>query len=310
MQSILHSFFILLFFVLPSCNLSSHPESNSLSSEEHLALESLFSHLLLHEGGAYTLFGSKPISFEIFSEISTEEKQEFFTLSSHPVIKNELNFFENWNVWERLKNQYPMSRFLLFQRRPPSFSPAKSAVFLVNVTATACALQKHYQKFREVVGKEFDPLDVVFEIQNHDSSFWNTVLDREDLLGILLGYGEENAWLFVKIKAWEEKAPQENDLKARFLASLSLQSAGSNSLSSFDVSFPLPCFGCYASEESSNLIKKYENERIAIKKAYRGKDFVQVTLDKLTSKDLSSSINDQYKKKLARELGIEGQLEK
>lgn len=251
------------------------------------------------------------MSFEVFSHIPEEEKREFLSFSSHSIIKNELNFFENWNVWKGLKDQYPMTRFLLIERKPPSFSTGESSVFLVNIAATACVLEKHYQKFRAAVVEDFDPLDIVFEIQDNHSLLWNTILGREDLLGILLGYGEENAWLFVKIKKWEE---QSSDLrgsqKTSFLRSLSMQTPGSNALSSFDPLWPLPCFGCYATTESSDLIKKYEHERRAIKKIYRGKDFVQVTLDRLTSKDLPVNPNDLYKEKLARELGIEGQLEK
>lgn len=309
-ESILHIFFVLLFFVLSSCRSSSESQSIILSYEEHRALESLFSHFLLQEGGAYTLFGSKPMSFEVLSHISEKEKQEFLSFSSHHIIKNELDFFENWNVWKCLKDQFPMSRFLLVERKPPAFSIAESSVFLVNIAATAYTLQQHYQKFRAAVSDDFDPLDIVFEVQDNNSHFWNTILAREDLLGILLGYGEENAWLFVRAKAWEEqKSSTEHDSKSRFLASLSIQSPGSNALSSFDASFPLPCFGCYAEKESLSLIKKYESERNEIKRIYQGKDFVQITLDRLTSKDLSKAVNDLYIEKLAQELEIQDQLE-
>ncbi len=64
---------------------------------------------------------------------------------------------------------------------------------------------------------------------------------------------------------------------------------------------------CYAEEESLNLIRRYENERNMIKKIYRGKDFVQVTLNRLTSKDLPVDPDRLYKEKMIRELGIQKQ---
>jgi hypothetical protein len=308
-EYILAGFFWLLFLLLPGCTSSNNTDLKTLSTSERTAIESLFSHLLLSEGGAYTLFGSKPMTFEVFSEVSEGEKQEFFSISSHPVIKNELNFFENWKIWGRVKNQYPMIRFLFFERKPPSFSKGGSAVFLVNIATTAGVLQKNYQKFRAAFAKDFDPLDVVFEMEDDRSAFWNTVLDREDLLAILLGYGEENGWFFVKVKEWEEQKDHRGDgKKDHFLASLSKQTPASNALASFDVLFPIPSFGCYAPEESTFLVKKYERERKMIEKIYRGKDFVQVTLDRLTSKDFIGDPNAQYKKRVAKELGIEGQL--
>lgn len=301
-------FFLLFFLLFSGCKPSGDSSYYSLSPEDHRSLESLFSHLLFYEGGAYTLMGSKPISFVTFSEIPEKEKQEFISFSAHPVIKDMLDFSENWSVWERLKNQYTMPRFLLFQRSPPSFSPAEKSVFFVNIAAAVGILQKYYQKFRAAVDQDFDPFDIIFEIQDTDSAFWSKIFAREDLFGILLGLGEENSWFFVKVKAWQEQeTPNETGQKGEFLASLSKQTPGSNSFSTFDSLFPLPSFTCYAEEESSNLIRRYENERSRIKKIYQGKDVVQITLDRLTSKDLPTDPDHLYKEKMIRELGIQDQ---
>lgn len=306
-KSIFYIFFTLLFLAGSSC--SSNSQNDSFLDEEHRALESLFAHFLLYEGGAYTLFGTKPLSFVVFSRIPDQEKQEFFSFSTHPILVNELNFFENWNIWKRLESRFSMSRFLFFERKPPPFSTGDSSVFLVNISTTASILQKHYERFKAVIGRDFDPLDSVFEIQDVGSKFWDIVLAREDLLGILLGYGEANPTLFVQVKEWEKQKSQIDSPKNRFFSSLSTQTPGSNSFASFDVSFPLPCFGCYEKEESASLIKKYENERKMIKALLYRKDFVQIAIDRLLSRELSTNPDDQYQEKLVRSLGIKGQLQ-
>jgi len=306
-QSMHWSVFLLVFLMLSGCK-TSNTRSDFLPAEDYQSLESLFSHLLFYESGAYTLFGSKPISFEPISEVPIEEKQELLAFSSHPIIKDMVDFPENWKTWERLKKQYPMSRFLLFQRNSPPFSPIEKSVFIVNIATTAEMLQKYYAKFRAAVSQDFDPLDIVFEIQDDHSEFWNKILAREDLFGILLGFGEENAWFFTKVKAWQE---QENHTaisqKDAFLTSLATLTPGSNSLVTFDPSFPIPGFSCYAEEESLNLIKRYENERRMIKKIYREKDFVQITLDRLTSRDLPTDPDRVYIEKMTKELRIQDQ---
>ncbi len=302
MKSTLTRFFLLSFVAL-CLGASNTP---SLSPQEHKSLSDFFSTLLFQEAGAYTLFGNKPMTFTTLLDEPHEDKEEFLKQSPHPIICNELNFEENWDVWERVKNQFHASRFILCKRASPAFSTQKSSVFLVNIAATVAVLKKHYPLFREAASSNFDPLKVVFEIENNDSSFWKKVLARHDLMGILLGFGEQNAWLFEESRKCEETASCSRSKKEReFLLSLSQQTPCSNSLVEFDLNLPLPSFICFAEEQSRALIKEYEKDRKKIKEAYKGKDLVDVTLKRLTSADLSGDPDYQYKEKLRKSLRLD-----
>jgi hypothetical protein len=82
----------------------------------------------------------------------------------------------------------------LFERASP-FSKKARAAFLVNIAATTYLLKNRYGEFRNFVGFDFDPLSIVFEIEDDESPFWNKVVTDEYFLGLVLGYGDMNAWL-------------------------------------------------------------------------------------------------------------------
>jgi hypothetical protein len=301
-----HRLFFLLFFLVSLASCQSSCDKLSLTSEEHDALEAFFSKLLFQEGGAYTLFGDKPISFDTLSEDPIEEKEAFLKQSPHLILKNEVRFKENWETWERLKERFKMSQFLLFKRASPSFSLEKSSVFFVNIAVTAAVLKRYYNDFRNVLGEDFDPLEMVFEIQNDNSVFWQKVFARHDLVGILLGFGAQNAWLFDRVRAYEDgEDPINTEEKKAFLESFSKRVPGSNSLSDYDLFLPLPAFGCYAETESLDLIEKYERQRKRIRDLYKRKDIVEVTIKRLTSTDLTEDPDAQYRARVAKDLKID-----
>lgn len=277
-----------------------------MTKEEHQSLEGLFSHLLFQEGGVYTLFADKPISFDIISEIPSEEKEEFLsTQSSHIILQNSLNFKQNWETWERVKGHFQISRYLFVKRKSPAFSSYPEAIFLVNILATASILNKYYSLFKEVAGFDFEPIDIVFEIENNGSLFWEKVLNNHKLLGILLGFGKDNATLFEKLLKYEQRVGDKKQKKSFFFQSLAEQNPGSNSLSSFwDLFFPLPSFSCYSESESIRLIKKYEKQRNRIRKIYKRKDLVNVSLKRLTSQDLPIDPDETYRHWMGKKLGI------
>jgi hypothetical protein len=253
-----------------------------LSQQEYAALNSFFSAFLFKEGGAYTLFGEKPITFDVLIPSDHEEKCE-----------GNDQFWENG--WKKIRGKMKTPLFILTER-PSPFNELR-AVFLVNIAATAITLKKHYTEFREFVGFEFDPLLTVFEIENESSQFWSKVLSDTHLLGILLGYGDANAYLHQYwIKAQNKGAASE---KIRdFLTVIRDQAPTSNSgaKTKDDILFHLPIFACHSRTESASLLKKYKKDRARIRHLYKGKDLVEVSLKRLTSKDLPADPNQEYKK--------------
>lgn len=262
-----------------------------LSEKEYESLKSFFSSFLFSEGGAYTLFSDKPITFEVIvplSELGDDDR---------PFIVND----EDWeNGWKKVKNRMKTPLFLLIDR--PSPLTKGRAIFLVNIAATAVTLQKHYRELKELVDFEFDPFQIIFEIEDEHSSFWDKVLKNEYFLGTILGYGEDNAhiaWLCECYEAGKYSGDNLDKIK-EFIETIFNKSPSSNACARAkeDIAFLLPSFGCYAAGQSEKLLEKYKHDRERIKRTYKGKDPVKVTLDRLTSNDLSEDPDQRYKKLL------------
>ena len=281
----LFKFFFLLFFV-SSCSIEkSNPYK--LSQEEYEALNEFFKEFLFQDGGAYTLYGDKPISFHAISNFPDPEE------------KKPIEIKTSWlNGWKKVSHRFKTPLFLLVER-PSPFSKEAKAVFFVNIEATASMLKTRYSEFRNLVGYEFDPLSIVFDIEDLQSFFWNKVISDDYFLGVILGYGDINAWLYKccteNYKNGCYKGKNETKINA-FLGKIFNRTPDSQNFEKTkeDLLFSLPPFGCLSMNQTVLLIEKYIKNREQIRKIYKGKDFVTVTLDRLTSKDLPQEPNERY----------------
>jgi hypothetical protein len=274
---------LLLSLFLVGC--SQEHSTFSLSSHEHKALKTFFTPFLFQEGGAFTLFGDKPMTFDLIQDVSELDPDE----------KESMVTDENWqNGWLKIRDKFKTPLFLLVER--PSPLVEGRAVFLINIANTAIVIKKHHHELKEFVGFDFDPLHMVFEIENEESEFWNKVLRNDYFLGMFLGYGSDNAWL-----AQMHESSHENQQTSKlhdFVETIFSKSPASNSEAKTkeDFAFQLPSFGCYSKQQSTALLERYKQDRDRIRKLYKGKDIVEVTLHRLTSKDLPDDPNEKYKK--------------
>ena len=104
-------------------------------------------------------------------------------------------------------------------------------------------------------------------------------MQHDVLLGILLGFGRDNAWFF----KWYWREGEQNRIGS-FLRSLSRDCyKNQHVLDPNPQNFMLPVFvsfGLYPDDRP--LIERYRKEREQIKALYRGRDEVDVALDWLT----------------------------
>ena len=289
---VLFSFLIIFFFF----TLRSSPQkpavpsrSFTLSDEERRCLKEFFREILFDDRCAYTLFGTKPISSFCVQIPPSEEdkawwKEYYAALSEEEKAKLVLveplyDFYANYHKWLEIKRRFPIRQYL-FGTFSSRFRKDTKVVLFVNIEMALRTLLKFYDDFRRALGFDFDPFQVVFEVENDGSKFWNGVMDSHALQGILLGYGRDNAWFFEWNAKYEKIEGKMGDF-VRSLPSLAV-------LQHF-VPYPnphhfmLPTFGNYGLYSHDNpLIEQYKKEREAIKALYQGRDEVDVALDWLT----------------------------
>ncbi len=288
-----------IFFCLQGCSKKNEIGKNKgyeFSEEECSLLDKFFRYLLLNESGAYTLLGTKPLTDvyiccetledqkERWDRLSEDEKLErvlilnqddfndmdFYQTLSEKVKKNAIlvperdyvfslkEFIDNWSVIEKIS----ISPKYLLIRKQVSPNQIFRIVF-VNVVETASVIQKHYKIFRDVVGFDFDPFSVVLELKKPKSLFWEKLGESGGAYtwGLLYGFGERNAFFYSS----SEERPSFNGQTFNPLPSTE------NVL--------LPSFISFSKDDP--IVKRYEKERVGIKKAYEGKNFVHQTLLKL-----------------------------
>jgi hypothetical protein len=275
MKKNLYHFIGKVFFlsiIFSSCERSSSRTASQVQREK---IKEFFQEFLLEYGAAYTLFGSKPVTVEDLVEFSEEKKQELQQyLAAHPEIEYILvdrKLEEGWEAWKKGRSHRLSEDYILTEIE---LQNSRTLVFL-NVPLTISTLRNYYTDFKQVVGCDFDPAEVVEQLREGKEELWYKLLLNCKTLGILAGYGYQNAKLFENQLKGEQVIchPSENN-DPRLKAECYLN----------NIPFRIPIFVMLDENESKPLVAKYKQEREQIKKRYLGKDFLDETLSQLNRK--------------------------
>jgi len=284
----------------------------NIEEKEIQKLEESLKHIMIRCYGIYTLIGSKPITqlsvldpgFINFNEMSEEQIRERY--EQLPDAAKELTSFEEfkdqpsldydqkelWDFWYKRWKNYTGRKYLFYEiddyiELNGEKKRSLEGVF-VNVLETAYILKKHYEEFKEVVGRDFDPLEVVYELPNRsESEFWRKIKGNF-FSGLLFGFGEKNAFLF-QLRA-DGKIPfHGNFLFEDFLETKKkahMLHLHTRSLSIEDLSIP-----DYISFSPTDPIRlRYKQEREEILKIYSKKNFLNKTLLFLNSESFQPDV--------------------
>lgn len=203
-----------------------------------------------------------------------------------------LRRYRGWKTWEKYQHLFPNSAFLLWAEPNPFFSSdgdTVDAILLVNK-----------KKFREMVNANIKDFETILSRENisadellseaKNAPLLKTVLQfKEELFGILFGYGRENARLFEARNRgesvvfsqflWEEEIAQ--FFRYRFGSTWGWFGIFPDRLEQF-LSYP-----CFCADSSSLETKKLKEEFLETRKRileyYEGKDFLEATLSRLAS---------------------------
>ncbi|MGE3533400.1 MAG: hypothetical protein AB7H48_01050 [Parachlamydiales bacterium] len=254
---------------------------------EKIRWEEFYTRLLFIECAAFTLYGSKPMTELILDHRSKEEKESSRLETSESAAKISWNplfdFEETWRLWEKDLSKEKINNYII------THFPIKRSeydfVYIVNILELSTVIKKHYDLFQKYIGFDFDPLEVVLDIQNKDSLFWNKIFNGEPttpekicLLGILYGYGIENSYPF-SLLFNKERAGSSKKFTSHLHKQLSENLETKNIKEFSSTKFLIPGFRTFSTYSPTKL--KYEKEKTEIIKYYQGKDLEQATFDLL-----------------------------
>jgi hypothetical protein len=160
--------------------------------EEQFLLEAFFRTLISVDNGSYVLFGDKPASLMVYEDGGRELFQVL------PDFELNVHFYpakRGFEIWQKFQHLFPSKVYVLV-RIESCFSKALSAIFLIHKDRLLATLSKYFSDFQRRFPKFQSPEELLNSMLI-DPSLLQQVCNKHDLLlGIILGYGKENAALF------------------------------------------------------------------------------------------------------------------
>ncbi len=256
----------------------SHQLTN-MPQDEHECLEFFFRSAIAFDSFGYCLFGDKPLSVLVYCKEDSKKNDPFLSRNSrfsyfHPFNKK---IIQGWKIWKKNQNKFSMKNYSLIESR--NFIDNNfSAIVLINKKAALATIHENLEDFRSVLGKHVTPKSVLQEIIKSNDIFSSVLKDHQGLIGTLLGYGRNNAWLF--------------HLQHKPQSPIKKKEGSNNKLQPFTrqqhfnpLFMNLPGFMVDKDTMETQLLqKKYKSHYQKILKQYSQGDFLEITLQQLTSK--------------------------
>lgn len=240
--------------------------------------------LFAEDSFAYTLLGSKPLSWSCYRNALPFTN---LTMLRDSLKKHHRTLRLGWKTWSKYRHLFPATTFWA---ESPKFDSKRVSILIVNEEKFNHVVNKHKQDFQYVLNREvIDGFQLLREAK--DRSLMNEVLEsHQALMGIVLGYGRDNSWEFLRRAqkrdplccVWDEANTKQEGIRVRLSAVNIEDCLALESCPSFA--------GIPDSEESLALKKEYLLTRQKVIDYYKGKDFLEATLSLLAGfrpKDLN-----------------------
>lgn len=251
-------------------------------------LAGLMQKLFAEDNFAYTVLGSKPISWATYlNPLPITDWSRFYNAFSkyHRTIRS------GWKTWEKYQHLFPTAHLWVENSKS---HPGWVSILIVNKDQFNAIVNKNKSDFQEVLSREIvDGFQLIREAKNR--SLINEILKgHQGLIGIVLGYGRDNSWKFLEgCKnrtaigcVWEEDESAEESIESN-----------ANLTDYYLLHYSCPSFaGDAKSAESLALKEEYIYTKQKVIEYYKGKDFLEATLSLLAGyypRELKSVMSKQ-----------------
>lgn len=289
-----------MFLILPSF------ADAEVSQKQQDEITIFLENLMIRDGGLYTLLGSKPMTeFDITDTLDKTEQEiaqsyeELKTAIKEQALKSEkssdcptIPTFEEyvkkcklqreelkfgdckilWDTWSKIYGTISTPTY-----RVIAWEGDFTVGLFIHVPYLTHILKKYYKEFSQITETQFDVDTILDSIEDKNSVFWNKVLTNHYLHGLLLGYGERNAYLFNWVR--KEALPLESVSILRFPELSRLNQYAKQTLKK-KISIedlPIPYFVSF--EINDEEVERYSKEREKIINFMKDKDLTSFVLE-------------------------------
>lgn len=211
------------------------------------------------------------MAFDVCLDLDAIPLQFFRAYTSLDYEIDLFNFRLGLDIWKKYQHLFPSKKYLLAVKKTTSDDDL-TTVYFVNRSSFTKIVEKHQKDFERVLGRDVKAQDFFDCLARKECDFDLKLGQHTALLGIVLGYGRDNAWLYYN---WMK-------LRKKKLAkpSLNFFSTPANPVLTMPTGFPGFCCNPNSSE-TNELRKEYAQTRLKIYEAYQKGDFLETTLKKL-----------------------------
>ena len=253
-----------------------------ICKKDRKRLEYFFRRFIFWEDGGYVLMGSKPCSIAPLRDPGCLNSQFLSSL-----MPSNLRFWLGWKTWKKYERYFPHPSFSIVQEKQEN---GTSLLLLINKNEFLNVVVAHRDDFEKTCQRSMDPNQMLIEAES--KPLLGGILQGNDfLIGILLGYGRKNSWLYYRKTKFSEKITplvsftqlQENEHFANYIASEGIWGFATGSLFRDLSQMPLPGFSVDPNDsETISLNRKYRESRQKLIEYFGHRNFLDGTLELLT----------------------------
>lgn len=180
-------FLVLLYALITPYTCCAYPDIEKIPQKDAVKLELFFDYLMHNSMVGYSLCGDKPVSMESFPKLSMILPH--YAVNVYVKHPGYFILWEGWTVWERYSHLFPSDKFVL------RFIPGKSTLVIVNKKSAKLVIGENIDLFRKHLNSDESVEEILEKICRPTDEDY-LVGKNCILLGILLGYGRNNAIAF------------------------------------------------------------------------------------------------------------------
>lgn len=255
-----------------------------LPQNDREILEKFLKVLLTNSEVGYILYGNKPICFQ---SISSGDTDSFGTMGHHmsTLLNNGLA------MWEKVGLPKNSPKFILHIYQTKNLSIGWQRILVINRSAYYRAVNENLVLFKYVLGPELTAESLLEQLISPSTDFYAVLKNDKVLVGILLGFGANNA-LFVNR---EELLREHSDVPTHLTPSFGyssleeeaqdLKQKVASSSQRLEKYYPRLYFGHVPNDDktvlnNSELVKDYEDVQKKIQEVLISKPFLENVLEK------------------------------
>lgn len=257
-----------------------------MSPEERYYLDAFLRRILLSDDFSYVLFGSKPCAFTSYSKTTS------FNVLCDGLTISDIKIRQGLEVFRKYQLFFQSNNFIIiFYDYPNDLD-----ILLINKKTFSLIFNRYKNDFEQVLGPQITDENLLTHFAESDE-LGDAIKNHQALLGILLGYGRNNAWLFHN-RTTAERGLDEFNLCSKKQALLEKKITEINQkLKFFSIDPPnhksflkrslieLPHFMADSSSiETKELKETYEKDREKMKNIFAKQNLIEATFQQLIDK--------------------------